>query len=145
MTVIDTLINQIKKLPNTTVQDRRTPNGLGSISICEMLINGGLKFQSIWIGRPSTEESLHHYIASRTPALALTKAQAEAVASAVCALNNVGSRPLETSFVSPTQRINVFASKRVRLTVMSRTLVPATKHVEAYPDFNAFLAAYSLE
>lgn len=64
MTLTDQLIEQIKSLPETTLHIRRANGGLGSVLIYTKHANG-LKVDSVWLGRPHTEQLLQDYIASR--------------------------------------------------------------------------------
>ena len=65
MTLTDQLIEQIKSLPETALHIRRVAGGLGSVLIYTKHANG-LKVDSVWLGRPHTEQRLQDYIAART-------------------------------------------------------------------------------
>lgn len=78
--------------------------------------------------------------------LILTKPQAEAVYSAMCALNNAGGK-VDVTFGTPDDGINVYqykwrASGKVYVYRMSRGAVMGD---ECYADQSAFAAAYGLQ
>lgn len=77
-----------------------------------------------------------------TPTKVLNKTQAEAVYSAMCALNNVGGKVKAMFGDVSTEGINVFESAGEVHVAWVRTC--DVLHAEIYPDRSAFATAYGL-
>lgn len=83
--------------------------------------------------------------ATETQALILTPAQAEAVYSAMCALNNVGARI--DAFLEGAFHAREMADGRVVVHIVPNVTFPGSHAAEPeiYPNQSAFATAYGLE
>lgn len=85
--------------------------------------------------------------ATETKILILTPAQAEAVYSAMCALNNVSGAQLQTVIPATTGAVRVreMPSGTIAIEYLLRSQAPDGLWLETYDNQSAFATAYGLQ